>query len=115
MIAVLFEVVPCAQGWQRYLELAASLVPALQKTEGFISVERFQSLNDPDKILSLSFWLDESSVRAWRQTHEHRNAQSAGRQGIFSDYRLRVVSVLRDYGLRDRDEAPRDSQHHHQT
>lgn len=109
MIAVIFEVIPSVDGESRYLELASELAPMLEKVDGFISIERFQSLKDPSKILSLSFWRDEISVRTWRELHEHREAQAAGRNGIFIGYRLRVASVLRDYGLQLRDQAPLDS------
>ncbi|MCC6439618.1 MAG: antibiotic biosynthesis monooxygenase [Rhodanobacteraceae bacterium] len=109
MIAVIFEVMPSEDGKARYLQIAAELAPLLASVDGFISVERFQSLKDPAKILSLSFWRDESAVRAWREMHEHRLAQTSGRNGVFSNYRLRVAQVLRDYGLNDRGQAPADS------
>ena len=106
MIAVIFEVEPAPDGYDAYLEHAARLKPMLEKMDGFISVERFRSLSDPAKLVSLSFWRDEASVRAWREHPEHRATQAAGRAGIFRDYRLRVAAVLRDYGLRERGEAP---------
>lgn len=109
MIAVIFEVRPHAQTKEEYLGIAARLAPLLSTMDGFISIERFQSLTQPDKILSLSFWRDEEAVRQWRNTEEHRVAQSKGRHGIFSDYRLRIAAVVRDYGLSERDEAPADS------
>ncbi|TPL81171.1 antibiotic biosynthesis monooxygenase [Mesorhizobium sp. B2-3-13] len=109
MIAVIFEVQP-AQGWREaYLSIAADLRPLLDGIDGFISIERFQSLADPNRILSLSFWRDEEAVKAWRNTEEHRQAQKAGRGGIFAGYRLRIAHVVRDYGLTERDEAPADS------
>ncbi|QII86142.1 antibiotic biosynthesis monooxygenase [Bordetella hinzii] len=104
MIAVIFEVIP--RDRLAYLDIAAQLKPALQTMDGFISVERFQSLSDPDKLLSLSFWRDEASVRAWREHGPHRQAQAAGRGGVFADYRLRVAAVVRDYGLEDREQVP---------
>ncbi|QWF38019.1 antibiotic biosynthesis monooxygenase [Bordetella hinzii] len=104
MIAVIFEVIP--RDRQAYLDIAAQLKPALQTMDGFISVERFQSLSDPDKLLSLSFWRDEASVRAWREHGPHRQAQAAGRGGVFADYRLRVAAVVRDYGQEDREQVP---------
>lgn len=113
MIAVIFEVVPRPERKQAYLDLAAALRPSLEQIDGFISVERFQSLSDPAKLLSLSFFRDENAVAAWRQTQLHRNAQEKGRSGIFVDYRLRVAHVLRDYGLNDRDRAPADSRKVH--
>jgi heme-degrading monooxygenase HmoA len=109
MIAVIFEVEPTEEGHADYLEHAERLRPMLEQMDGFISVERFQSLTDPRKLVSLSFWRDESSVRAWREHPEHRATQAAGRAGIFRDYRLRVATVVRDYGLRERDQAPRPS------
>ncbi len=115
MIAVIFEVTPSADGRDRYLELAAELKPLLQEIDGFLSIERFQSLSDPGKLLSLSFWRDEDAVRAWRRVEAHREAQSEGRAGVFADYRLRVAAVLRDYGMSARDEAPADSRERHQA
>ncbi|WER49371.1 antibiotic biosynthesis monooxygenase [Cupriavidus sp. WKF15] len=109
MIAVIFEVEPAPGRKDTYLELAAKLRPTLEAIDGFISVERFQSLTTPGKILSLSFFRDEAAVMAWRNTEEHRQAQAAGRGGVFADYRLRVAQVLRDYGLDEREQAPADS------
>ena len=109
MIAIIFEVEPAEGRRDDYLAIAASLRDDLQKIDGFISVERFQSLTTPGKILSLSFFRDEEAVRDWRNLAKHRSAQSAGRNGIFRDYRLRVAKVMRDYGMTDRDEAPEDS------
>lgn len=106
MIAVIFEVEPSAQGYDAYLEHAARLRPVLEQIDGFISVERFRSLSNPNKLVSLSFWRDEASVQAWREQAEHRATQAAGRAGIFDDYRLRVADVVRDYGLYERGEAP---------
>ncbi len=106
MIAVIFEVEPSAQGYDAYLEHAARLRPLLEQIDGFISVERFRSLSNPNKLVSLSFWRDEASVRAWREQPGHRATQAAGRAGIFDDYRLRVANVVRDYGLYERGEAP---------
>ena len=109
MIAVIFEVQPAEGRRDAYLAIAANLRPLLDGIDGFISIERFQSLADPNRILSLSFWRDEEAVKAWRNTEEHRQAQQAGRGGIFAGYRLRIAHVVRDYGLMDRDEAPADS------
>ncbi|MBZ9855671.1 antibiotic biosynthesis monooxygenase [Mesorhizobium sp. CA13] len=109
MIAVIFEVEPAAGRRDAYLGIAAELRPLLESIDGFISVERFQSLANPDRILSLSFWRDEEAVKAWRNTEEHRQAQQAGRGGIFAGYRLRIAQVVRDYGLTEREEAPADS------
>lgn len=113
MIAVIFEVFPAAGKKEAYLDIAAGLKPQLEEVDGFISVERFQSLSDPGKLLSLSFWRDEDAVARWRQTAEHRRAQADGRAGIFSDYRLRIAGVIRDYGLNDREQAPEDSRDVH--
>jgi len=106
MHAVIFEVEPEPGRRQDYLDIAARLRPELEKIDGFISVERFESLTNPGKILSLSFWRDEAAVAAWRRHAEHREAQRAGRGGIFRTYRLRVAAVLRDYGMDEREEAP---------
>lgn len=106
MIAVIFEVTPKAERKDDYFEVAAKLRPLLEKIDGFISVERFESLTTPGKFLSLSFFRDEVAVEAWRNAVAHRAAQDKGRAGIFADYRLRVASVMRDYGLADRAQAP---------
>jgi heme-degrading monooxygenase HmoA len=104
--AVIFEVVPEPERRQDYLDIAARLRPELEKIDGFLSIERFESLTQKGKILSLSFWRDEAAVLRWRRHEEHRDAQIAGRTGIFRDYRLRVASVVRDYGMNERAEAP---------
>ena len=106
MIAVIFEVEPHPARKQEYLDTAAALREELLSIDGFISVERFQSLTNPEKILSLSLWRDEAAVKAWRSKANHRDAQRAGREGIFRDYRLRVASVIRDYGMTAREQAP---------
>jgi heme-degrading monooxygenase HmoA len=113
MIAVIFEVIPAPGRKGEYLDHAAHMRPLLDQIDGFISVERFQSLTNPDKLLSLSFWRDEAAVAAWRTHVAHRTTQSAGRSGVFADYRLRVAAVVRDYGLFERDQAPADSQRAH--
>ena len=113
MIAVIFEVSPASGRRDVYLHLAAELNTRLKEIDGFVSIERFESLSVPGKILSLSFWRDEAAVGAWRNSAEHRAAQAAGRSGVFADYRLRVVSVLRDYGMFNRAEAPGDSRKAH--
>jgi heme-degrading monooxygenase HmoA len=115
MIAVIFEVWPADGRMERYLDLAAALKAELQQIDGFISVERFQSLTDPDKLLSLSFWRDEAAVKAWRNLPSHRATQKLGRDGVFRDYRLRVAGVIRDYGMTERDAAPQDSQAAHES
>jgi len=109
MIAVIFEVVPAAGRRQEYLDIAAQLRPELERLDGFISIERFASLSDENKLLSLSFWRDEEAVRRWRNLSSHREAQARGRSGVFADYRLRVAGVIRDYGMTERAEAPHDS------
>ena len=114
MIAVLFEVRIAPSRRQDYLDLAAELRPLLEQVDGFLSVERFQSLTDPDKLLSLSFFRDEEAVRDWRNLSRHRGAQRQGRGGIFADYRLRVAGVFRDYGMFVREEAPGDSKAVHE-
>lgn len=115
MIAVIFEVLPRTGYKEEYLEMAASLRTHLEGIEGFISIERFESLSEPGKILSLSFWRDEDSVRRWRNLEPHRKAQSSGRDLVFMDYRLRVAQVVRDYGMNDRTQAPPDSLKAHQA
>jgi len=109
MIAVIFEVEPAEGQRDTYLDIAARLKPELEAIDGFISVERFESLATPGKVLSLSFFRDEAAVAAWRNTADHRRAQAAGRSAVFADYRLRVARVFRDYGMTERDEAPQDS------
>ena len=113
MIAVIFEVEPAEGRVADYLDTAAHLRPLLDGTEGFISIERFESLATPGRYLSLSFWRDEDAVRQWRNTEEHRAAQSSGRAGLFRDYRLRIASVVRDYGMTNREEALADSRRAH--
>lgn len=113
MIAVIFEVWPAEGRMQLYLDHAAALKEELAAIDGFISVERFQSLTEPEKLLSLSFWRDEDAVREWRNRAAHRAAQNAGRSGVFSDYRLCIADVVRDYGMFDREEAPEDSRKTH--
>ena len=115
MIAVIFEVAPAPGRRQTYLDLAAALRQALSEVDGFVSVERFESLTQPGKMLSLSFFRDEASVSQWRNTAAHRSTQALGRSGVFADYRLRVAYVARDYGLAARDEAPADSRSVHQA
>jgi heme-degrading monooxygenase HmoA len=115
MIAVIFEVWPASGRKEDYLAIAAKLKAELEQMDGFISVERFQSLTDPAKLLSLSFWGDEDAVRNWRNQEEHRESQAAGRGGIFADYRLRIAAVVRDYGMAERGQAPADSQVFHKA
>ncbi|WP_292288992.1 antibiotic biosynthesis monooxygenase [Marivita sp.] len=109
MIAIIFELMPADGQKDAYLDIAATMRPMVEEVDGFISVERFQSLTNPDKLLSISFFEDEDAVLRWRKLAAHRNAQSKGRNGIFSDYRLRVCHVMRDYSMFDRDQAPEDS------
>jgi heme-degrading monooxygenase HmoA len=113
MHAVIFEVWPKEEDRQEYLDIAAALRPTLEKMDGFISIERFQSLTDPSKILSLSFWRDDAAIAGWRQVESHRMAQAKGRGETFRDYRLRIAGVIRDYGMQERDEAPQDSRARH--
>jgi heme-degrading monooxygenase HmoA len=109
MIAVIFEVWPRPERRGEYLDIAAALRPELEAIDGFIAVERFESLSAPGKLVSLSFWRDEAAVAAWRGLQVHRAAQGRGRAGIFADYRLRVAGVIRDYGMTDRAQVPDDS------
>jgi heme-degrading monooxygenase HmoA len=109
MVAVIFEVTPHAGQRDAYLDAAARLKPLLEQTDGFVSVERFESLSQPGKLLSLQFWRDEEAVRRWRNLEIHRRVQQAGRRVVFADYRLQVAQVVRSYGKFDRSEAPADS------
>lgn len=113
MIAVIFEVQLAPGHEQDYLDTAAQLRTELERADGFVSIERFSSLTQPGKILSLSFWRDETAIQAWRTRESHRAAQARGRAGVFEGYRLRVAQVLRDYGMNDRDQAPADSRQIH--
>ncbi len=110
MIAVIFEFWPEAGGQQEYFDLAGKLRPLLEGRDGFLSIERFQSVTDPTKFVSLSFWRDEKAVEKWRREDPHIEAQLAGRDRIFRDYRLRVATVQRDYGMQQRAEAPSEFQ-----
>jgi heme-degrading monooxygenase HmoA len=109
MIAVIFEFSAAEGRFADYKALAEGLGEEVRKIDGFLSIERFQSINDPTRFVSLSFWRDEEAVKSWRNVQKHREAQAKGRGGIFSAYRLRICEVLRDYGMQDRGEAPRDS------
>jgi heme-degrading monooxygenase HmoA len=113
MVTVIFEVWPQPEHRQGYLDWAAELKQELLKMEGFLSIERFQSLTDPDKLLSLQFWRDEQCLQAWRNLEAHRAAQAAGRRTMFREYRLRIAEVIRDYGLNEREQAPADSRQAH--
>ena len=114
MIAIIFEVIPAPGRRQEYLDLAVQLRPELERQDGFISVERFASLSNEGKLLSLSYWRDEEAVKNWRRVEAHRLAQARGRNGVFADYRLRVAGVLRDYGMSEREQAPADSRAAHE-
>lgn len=114
-IAVIFEVTPNVGQMKAYLDAAAALRPHLETIDGFISIERFESLTQPGKILSLSIWRDEEAVKQWRNLEVHRAVQAAGRQSIFADYRLRVAGVVRDYGMNEREQAPDDSRAAHKN
>ncbi|MBS7233763.1 antibiotic biosynthesis monooxygenase [Flavobacterium psychroterrae] len=113
MIAVIFEVIPNEGKKAEYLEIAANLRPELDNIKGFISIERFQSFSDPEKVLSLSFWKDEESIQQWRNLEMHRHAQQKGRNEVFKEYHLRIANIVRDYGMFDRDETPEDSSEFH--
>lgn len=114
MIAVIFEVEPAAGTMQEYLDLAAELRAELEKVDGFVSIERFESMSNPGKLVSLSFWRDHAAIDAWRQLPAHRAAQRRGRQALFRNYRLRVAEVVRDYGMQERAQAPTDSRTAHE-
>ena len=113
MIAVIFEVFPAEGARAEYLEMAAALKPQLEHADGFISIERFESLYTPGKLLSLQFWRDEECLAKWRNLEAHRAAQSAGRRTMFKEYRLRIGEVVRDYGMNEREQAPADSRRAH--
>ena len=113
MIAVIFESWPAPGKMQTYLDMGAKLAPQLEKMGGFISIERFQSVTSPGKLLALSIWRDEAAVDAFRNWEVHRGVQSNSRKEVFNDYRLRVAAVLRDYGMNNREQAPRDSREAH--
>ena len=113
MIAVIFEVIPNEGKKEEYLDIAAKLRPELDHIEGFISIERFQNISNPEKVLSLSFWKDEESIQQWRNLEMHRHAQAKGRNEVFKDYHLRISTVVRDYGMFDRKETPEDSSQFH--
>ena len=113
MIVVIFETQPHLDRRSTYLDAAERLRPLLAEIDGFVSIERFESLVHPGKILSLSYWRDEEAVRQWRNVEAHRQIQHGGRQSIFADYRLRVAQVIRDYGMNERAEAPDDSRKAH--
>jgi heme-degrading monooxygenase HmoA len=115
MIAVIFEVIPNKGKKDEYLDIAAKLRPELDTIDGFISIERFQSFTNPEKVLSLSFWKDEKSIQQWRTLEMHRYAQTKGRNEVFKDYHLRIAAVVRDYGMFDRKEAPDDSLDFHKS
>jgi heme-degrading monooxygenase HmoA len=113
MVAVIFEAVPAKGKWDEYLEIAEKLKPELSKIPGFISIERFQSIANPQKVLSISFWEDEEAIVKWRNIEMHREAQAEGRNSVFNNYRIRVATVQRDYGLMQREQAPGDSKLFH--
>ena len=106
MYVVIFEVRPKPGREQDYLGIAQQLRAELEQIDGFVSVERFASLYNEGKMLSLSFWRDEAAVKRWRKHARHREAQQRGREDIFADYRIRVGTVVRDYGMTQRAQAP---------
>jgi len=113
MIAVIFESWPAPGKMSTYLDMGAKLGPQLEKMDGFISIERFQSFSDPGKLLALSIWRDEAAVAAFRNWEVHRSVQANSRKDVFLDYRLRVAAILRDYGMTERAQAPDDSRAAH--
>ena len=113
MIAVIFEFTPAEGRSQDYMSLAAGLSEEVNKFDGFISIERFESITNKGRFVSLSFWRDEDAVKKWRNVQKHREAQAKGRGGIFSGYRLRIASVIRDYEMNKREQAPADSRKVH--
>lgn len=113
MIAVIFEVFPKSESKQTYLDIATELKPLLANIDGFISIERFVSLQDENKVLSLSFWENEAAIQQWRNLDKHRQGQAQGIAKVFNDYRIRVGHIVRDYSIDDREQAPEDSSHYH--
>ena len=113
MIAVIFEFTAAEGRFADYKQLAEGLSEEVRKFDGFLSIERFQSISDPKRFVSLSFWRDEEAVRKWRNVQKHREAQARGRAGIFKGYRLRIASVIRDYEMDKRQQAPEDSKKAH--
>ena len=109
MIAVIFEFTPAEGRFPEYMDLVGELKADLANADGFISLERFESITAPSKFVSLQFWRDDEAVRKWRNLQNHREAQKKGRAGIFASYRLRIASVIRDYEMDKRDQAPADS------
>jgi len=109
MIAVIFESWPRPGRGDAYLDMGQRMMSLVEGFDGFISIERFESVVQPGKFVALSFWRDEAAVEAWRNGLEHRQVQGRGREAVFDDYRLRVASVTRDYSMKDRAQAPRDS------
>ncbi len=108
-IIVLFEVKPTAMGMEKYLELAAMLKPMLSGAEGFISAERFQSLNEEGKLLSMNVWESEEAIEKWRNNLQHRMSQAEGKNKLFESYKITVCKAVREYGDTDRENAPSDS------
>lgn len=113
MIAVIFEVKPKPEQYDEYLKIAAALKPLLEDIDGFISIERFNSMAEDGKILSLSFWRDEQAIKQWRNLEQHRHAQAKGRHRIFDNYRIRIADVSRDYTIDNRQQTPSDSGVYH--
>jgi heme-degrading monooxygenase HmoA len=109
VIAVIFEFTPAEGRFPEYMKLVDTLREDLAKAEGFISLERFESITNKGKFVSLQFWQDDESVRKWRNLQKHREAQKKGRGGIFKSYRLRIAEVTRDYTMDERAQAPKDS------
>jgi heme-degrading monooxygenase HmoA len=109
-VVVIFESWPKPEGGKKaYLDIAGSLMPLVQDVDGFISVERFQSVADENKMVAISFWRDEDAVKNWRNVLEHRRVQAGSRKTVFDNYRLRIANVTRDYTMKDRKQAPDDS------
>lgn len=109
MIYVIFEVIINEGQRDKYLELASELRDDLFASDGFLKSERFLSLTNERKVLSLSIWKDEESIEKWRNKAEHRMAQRQGRELVFESYNISVASKIRSYSDIDRREAPGDS------
>jgi heme-degrading monooxygenase HmoA len=96
MFSVIFEVHPRQEKFDLYLDLAKRLKPILERIDGFIDNERFESTRRPGWILSHSTWRDEKSVVRWRTVAQHHDTQQRGRNEVFQDYHLRVGEIVVD-------------------
>lgn len=118
MIAMIFEFwfdPNAPEIYEEYLDTSTELRTHLAEVDGFGGVERFESTSEPGKFVAIGFFADEGAVSEWRNRPEHRRVQALGRSRFFTNYRLRMAQVVRDYGPDDRDQAPADSRAAHDT